>query len=194
MAKTLRADAERSVRAILEAAERVLAENESATVEQIADAAGVTRTTVHRRFASRQAIIDALAISAKQDLADAIAAARPDAAPVYVALHRVTVAVLEVKSRWRYTLGNPLADTSAAKEIWAGINAGTLALLTRAGQAGLLAPEADLEWARRVYYALLKEAIATTDRSSTTDHVALATLVLNTLLEGIGQGNRAVDS
>lgn len=59
------------MRAILEAAEKVLAEDPGAPMEQIAEAAGLARTTVHRRFANRQALIEALAASAKQQLTDA---------------------------------------------------------------------------------------------------------------------------
>lgn len=85
-ARPLRADAERSVRAILEAAERVLATDPGATMEQIATAAGVARTTIHRRFAHRQALIDALASSAARQLAQAVEDGRPDTAPPLVAL------------------------------------------------------------------------------------------------------------
>lgn len=97
MGRALRADAERSVRAILEAAERVLAADPGASMEQIAEAAGVARTTVHRRFASRQALIDALAESAVRQLTQAIEDARPDTTPSLVALHRVTANVLRIK-------------------------------------------------------------------------------------------------
>lgn len=182
MGRALRADAERSVRAILEAAERVLAENPGASLEQIAEQAGLTRTTVHRRFANRQALIDALAISAKQQLAEAIAEARPDAAPALVALYRVTANVLRTKSAWRFTLGNPMADTSAAAAIWAEINAGTLKLLARAQREGLLDKATDLEWTRQVYYALLTEALKVPGADPDPD--ALATLVIDTLLHG----------
>lgn len=188
MERPLRADAERSVRAILEAAERVLAEDPGAPVEQIAEAAGLTRTTVHRRFASRQAIIDALAVSAKSELADAIRDAHAEQAPALVALHRVTEKVLRTKGKWKFTLGNPLADTSAANEIWAEINERCLELLTRARHEGLLDGAADLDWTRRVYYALMSEAI---DKSGSVppgepDYVALATVVTDTLLHGSG--------
>lgn len=186
MAKALRADAERSVRLILRAAEDVLADDPGASVEQIAEAAGLTRTTVHRRFASRRAILDALAVSAKQELAASIAGANAEAAPPLVALHRVTVAVLECKSRWRFTLGNPLADSDAAAEIWDEINAGSLVLFRRVQEAGLIAATADLRWVRQVYYALMKEAIATSGPAEETDHVALASLVVDTLLHGAG--------
>src|ERR1044072_6878361 len=97
MGRALGADAERSVRAILEAAERVLAEDPGAPMEQIAEAAGLARTTVHRRFANRQALIEALAASAKQQLTDAIDDAHLDTAPPLAALHRATANTLRVK-------------------------------------------------------------------------------------------------
>ncbi|MFJ8142949.1 TetR/AcrR family transcriptional regulator [Streptomyces sp. NPDC096013] len=189
MGRALRADAERSVRAILEAAERVLAQDQGASMEQIAEAAGLTRITVHRRFANRQALLEALAVSAKQQLIDAIEEARPDAAPALVALYRVTANVLRVKSTWRFTLSHATAHTEAAAALWSEINAHTVELLTRAQREGLLAPDADLEWTRQVYYALLSEAInrpgADCDPAAQ-DPDTLSTLVIDTLLHGAG--------
>lgn len=189
--RPLRADAERSVRAILEAAERVLAEDPAASVEQIAEAAGLARTTVHRRFASRQAIIDALAVSAKRELADSIQEAHLLHAPALVALHRTTEHVLRIKGKWRFTLGNPLADTSAAQEIWTEINDRALELLARSVEAGLVDPDTDLEWTRRVYYALMGEALNTppAEPGTSPDYVLLATQVVDTLLHGAGPRN-----
>jgi AcrR family transcriptional regulator len=183
MGRALRADAERSVRAILEAAERVLAEDAGASMEQIAEAAGLTRITVHRRFANRQALLDALALSAKQQLIDAIEDARPAAAPALVALHRVTANVLQVKSTWRFTLSHATAHTPAAAALWAEVDGHTVDLMVRAQHEGLLAPDADLDWARQVYYALLNEAITKPDIQ---DPDELATLVIGTLLHGAG--------
>lgn len=190
MGRVLRADAERSVRAILEAAEQVLSEDPGASMEQIGEAAGLARTTVHRRFANRQALMDALAVSAKQQLADAIEAGSPDTAPPLVALHRVTANVLRTKNAWKFTLGNPLADTSAAAAIWEGINNRSLDLLARAQREGLLDPSADLEWTRQVYYALMSEALhrANADpNAGTADPDSLAALVVETLLHGAGR-------
>jgi AcrR family transcriptional regulator len=184
MGRTLRADAERSVRAILEAAERVLTEDPGASMEQIAEAAGLTRITVHRRFANRQALMEALAVSAKQQLLEAIEEARPDSAPALVALYRVTANALRVKNAWRFTLGSPFADTSAAAAIWSDINTKTLDLLRRGQHEGLLDPAADLEWTRQVYYALLGEALKNSGEEPDPD--SLATLVIETLLHGAG--------
>ncbi|MFD3497118.1 TetR/AcrR family transcriptional regulator [Streptomyces sp. NPDC058676] len=191
MGRPLRADAARSVRAILEAAEHVLAEDPGASMEQIAEQAGVARTTVHRRFANRQALIEALAASAKQQLMESIEDAHLDTAPPLVALHRATANALRIKSVWRFTLGHPLADTPLTAVIWSEINAGTLEFLARAQREGLLAPEADLMWARRVYYALVDEALHGGGADLDPDQVrqnadALATLVVDTFLRGMG--------
>src|SRR5437764_106725 len=128
MARALRADAERSVRAILEAAERVLAEDAGASMEQIAEAAGLTRITVHRRFANRQALLEALSISAMQQLLDAIEDARPTSAPALVALYRVTANVLRVKGVWRFSLTHNTSLSQEAGALWANIDAHTVEL------------------------------------------------------------------
>ncbi len=187
MGRALRADAERSVRAILEAAERVLAQDAGASMEQIAEAAGLTRITVHRRFANRQALLEALAVSAKQQLIEAIEDARPDSAPALVALYRVTSNVLRVKSAWRFTLSHSTPHSQAAAALWVEIDAHTVELLTRAQREGLLAPTTDLQWTRQVYYALLSEALnLPAQDSAVPDPDTLATLVIDTLLYGGG--------
>jgi serine phosphatase RsbU (regulator of sigma subunit) len=55
-----RADALRNRERILDAAERLLEQSPSATLSDIAAAAGVARSTLHRRFASRADLIAAL--------------------------------------------------------------------------------------------------------------------------------------
>ncbi|MFD4131200.1 TetR/AcrR family transcriptional regulator [Streptomyces goshikiensis] len=112
--RPLRADAERTVRTILEVAERVLGDDPTASLGQIAAAAGVARTTVHRRFASREALIDAMAAHAFRQVEEAIDIGRPETAPPLVALHQITANVIQIKSGWRYTVGQPqLRDPSA---------------------------------------------------------------------------------
>ncbi|MGW0338125.1 TetR/AcrR family transcriptional regulator, partial [Streptomyces sp. NPDC003011] len=76
-----------------------------------------------------------------------------------------------------------------AAALWGNINAYTLELLTRAQREGLLAPDADLQWARQVYYALLSEALnrpGADEEPATPDPHALAALVIDTLLHGAG--------
>ncbi|WP_371497926.1 TetR/AcrR family transcriptional regulator [Kitasatospora sp. NBC_00374] len=184
--RPLRADAERSVRAILAAAERVLAANPAASMEQIAEASGVARTTVHRRFASRQALVDALAASAVRQLATAIEESRPDSSPALVVMHRATANVIRVKGAWSFALNLPAQEGSEAADGWAEIDRRCLELLTRARQEGVIDPAADLSWVARVYYALLGEAVHGRPEGEEVDPEALAARIVDTLLHGAG--------
>ncbi|MFJ8310488.1 MULTISPECIES: TetR/AcrR family transcriptional regulator [unclassified Streptomyces] len=183
--RPLRADAERTVRNILEVAERVLGEDPTASLGQIATAAGVARTTLHRRFASREALIDAMAAHAFRQVEEAIDVGRPETAPPMVALHQITANVIQIKSGWRYTVGQPQLRDPEAVAAHERIFAKGHLLLERAKEAGLLRPDADLSWARRVYHALIEQAIIESAENAT-DPDTLAAAVVDTLLNGLG--------
>lgn len=55
-----RSDARRNIDAILEAAMRLLPDHPRASMQEVADAAGVHRATVHRHFPSRDDLLTAL--------------------------------------------------------------------------------------------------------------------------------------
>lgn len=182
MGKALRSDAERTVMTILEAAERVLSRNPAASMEQIAEAAGVARTTVHRRFTSRDALVEAMTAWAAQRFAEAVAAANPDSTPPLVALYQVTANVLRVKIDWGFAMSRAQDADPEIARIHAEVAETCARLLARARGTGLIRPEVDLEWARRVYYALIHESAAEPEG----DPDAMATRLVDTLLRGIG--------
>ncbi|MEV6556477.1 helix-turn-helix domain-containing protein [Nocardia sp. NPDC051756] len=186
-ARPLRADAERTVRAILDAAERVLSENPHATLEQIAEAAGVARTTVHRRFANRDDLVRTMAVAAWRRIAAAVDAARPLTAPPLVALHQATANVIEVKYGAAYALERVESTDPEVAELQADVYAKCDAALGRARADGLIAADADLTWVRRVYLALITETVhGSTELDGTTDPDTLAGRVIDTLLRGVG--------
>lgn len=182
MTKALRADAERSIRSILEAAERVLSADPTASLEQVAEEAGVARTTIHRRFANRQALMDAMATTAMHQLSAAIEAGRPETAPPLVALHQITANVLRTKISWQFALGQPAAPGSATAEAQQQVIRRCLELLGRVRDLGVLDADTDLDWTRRVYYALIGESLHGHDAD--TDADTLATRIIDTLLHG----------
>jgi AcrR family transcriptional regulator len=179
----LRADAERSIQAILAAAERVLSSDPSASMEQIAEQAGVARTTIHRRFATRDALIEALAASAVRQIEQAVTAARPRAAPPLVALHQGTANILGVKLAWRFAVTH-IAPGSPAARIQQRVVGELDLVLQRLRDTGQIRADADLLWARRAYRGLLDAAISQDETE--TDQDLLAARIVDTLLHGVG--------
>jgi AcrR family transcriptional regulator len=94
-----RADAERSIAAILDAAVEVLSERPDASVEDIAGAAGVSRQTVYAHYPSRRALLEAVQERALADAVAAIDAARPESGPPAEALDRLVTAGWETLGR-----------------------------------------------------------------------------------------------
>ncbi len=77
----LRSDARRNQRTILEAAARLLSDDAGASMQAIADAAGVSRPTVYRRFPTRDALIEAIREAIVEDALAVIWEAADGAAP-----------------------------------------------------------------------------------------------------------------
>ena len=183
--RPLRADAERSVTKILEAAEFVLSADPNATMEQIADAAGLARATVHRRFSSREALIAVLVRNVTRQFHEVVLAAHPRTAPPLVALYRVTVGVLELKLAWRFAMNALTSEDPEVAAVYADALEQCDLLLRRARDAHLLRADVNVDWTRRVYYALLHEAAQPSPGLEDTAD-AKATLLIDTLLRGAG--------
>ncbi|GAA3737225.1 hypothetical protein GCM10022225_20050 [Plantactinospora mayteni] len=182
--RRLRADAERSIRSILEAAERILSDDPNATMEQIAEAAGVARTTIHRRFANRDALVRSMADAAWQQVREAVEQARPDTAPPLVALHQATANILRIKSGWPFAMGQ-LAVAPTTAQAQADVFAACDRVLVRAQQVGIIRADADLTWTRRVYIALISETAHGAPRTTDDDPDRLAARIIDTLLHGV---------
>lgn len=191
-ARPLRSDAARTVERILQAADQVLADHPSASMDTIASAAGVARTTVHRHFATRDTLLRALALWGVRRVEASLeeAAGTPET-PAFVALYQATVNVCRVKVALAFTQSLAHHDPEVA-EHHARVRDKVRHLLARVQAVGQLRPEVDLPWAQRVFRALVHEAVTGADPDETPD--ALAAHVIDTFFNGFGPGSPAAPS
>ena len=93
--KRRRADAERSVAAILDAALEALASDPDSSMSKIARSAGVVRATIYVHFPTRTALLDAVMEHAVAKVVDAMRGAEPQRGEPVEALERV------LRATWR---------------------------------------------------------------------------------------------
>ncbi|GAA3574675.1 hypothetical protein GCM10022222_69020 [Amycolatopsis ultiminotia] len=155
--RPVRADAERNIARILTAARTVLADDPTASLERIADEAGLARATVHRRFASRKALLEALRAQLDEQYLHALHKAKVTTAPPLVALHRVTELVIEWKLSHRLVMDIVAAGTHSGEPLLsAEVQDCAQVLFRRLHAAGAIAASSP-SWCLRVYLAILDE-------------------------------------
>jgi AcrR family transcriptional regulator len=133
-ARRRRSDARRSIDAILTAARTLLGERPDASMEEFANAAGVTRQTVYAHFASRDALIAALIESAGAETVDAVDAAHLDTVAPVAALRRYLDIGWRLIRRYPYLLAPALARNPPGNEATHLAGAAQLERIIRRGQ------------------------------------------------------------
>ena len=111
--KRRRADAERSVAAILNAALEALASDPDSSMSEIARRAGVVRATIYVHFPTRESLLDAVMEHAVADVAEATRSAEPHRGEPVEALERVLRATWRELARFHALLALNTARLSA---------------------------------------------------------------------------------
>jgi AcrR family transcriptional regulator len=111
--KRRRADAERSVAAILDAALEALASDPDSSMSEIARRAGVVRATIYVHFPTRTDLLDAVMEHAVTQVAEAMRAAEPHRGEPVEALERVLRATWRELARFHALLALNTARLSA---------------------------------------------------------------------------------
>jgi AcrR family transcriptional regulator len=111
--KRRRADAERSIASILDAALEALASDRDASMAEIARRAGVVRATIYVHFPTRDSLLDAVMERAVTDVAEATRAAEPHRGEPVEALERVLRATWRELARFHALLAINTARLSA---------------------------------------------------------------------------------
>jgi AcrR family transcriptional regulator len=102
--KRRRADAERSVTAIINGALEALASDPDVSMAEIARRAGVVRATIYMHFPTRESLLDAVMEHATGLVAQAIREAEPDRGEPKEALERVLLATWQQLSQFHNVL------------------------------------------------------------------------------------------
>ncbi|HEY2698272.1 MAG TPA: TetR/AcrR family transcriptional regulator [Pseudonocardiaceae bacterium] len=95
-----RSDAQRNDALILEAAARLLAEDPRASIQRIADEAGVVRLTVYRRYPNRDALRRAIFEAAAGDANQVLTEIACDESDPIEGLRRIIIAMARIAQRY----------------------------------------------------------------------------------------------
>jgi TetR/AcrR family transcriptional regulator, mexCD-oprJ operon repressor len=144
--------------AILDTAARLLAERrEAVSLAEIAETAGVARSTLYRYFPSREALLQALADTASRELQARLDEAKLDVLPVPEAIARVTRGFIATGSKYialAYLWPKPADFTDR------GVNEALLGLFRRGIADGTLRGDLAAETLLSIYADLIEGAIS----------------------------------
>ncbi len=179
----------RTRRAILDAAVAVLSADRSASLGDVAQAAHVGRTTLHRYFPERADLVDALGTEAVERTRAAVAAARLDDGDPVAALRRLAFEYFDL-GPWYMVLFNELSG--GEPEFWAESDAAEEPVreLLRRGQAdGVLDDQLTVPWLVRTLWWMLFNAWAMHDEGEASRADALRMAVRS--IEGVALAREA---
>jgi AcrR family transcriptional regulator len=157
----LRADAERSIAAILDAAVKLLGERPDASMADIAAVAGVARQTVYAHYRSREALLTAVAERARAEAVAAIDAAEPERGPPGEALARLVPAwwrTVERHARVLEALAPSVGDAAEAHDFHAPILGRVERLIRRGRRTGDFDRDLPIGWVVAAFLGLMHAA------------------------------------
>lgn len=141
---------------VLRAAAALLTRKATATMDEVARAAGIGRATLHRHFAGRDALVRALEELGLQELEAALDAAGIDEGPEDEAVRRLVAAVEPVGPLLSFLVTeNQLFEGDQQNEGWARIDARVSALFRRGQEHGVFRIDLTPAWLTEAFYGLV---------------------------------------
>ncbi|GAA5121045.1 TetR family transcriptional regulator [Pseudonocardia adelaidensis] len=174
----------RTRRAILDAGVRVLSQQSGASLAEVAAAAGVGRTTMHRYFPERADLLTGITNDLLEQIAAATQRARPEQGPAVAALERLCQAYFALGDGLLLTLNEPHLFTDPAWNEEGEPERALLQLVERGHAEGTIDPGLSPAWVQDVLWSLLYAAWMHARDSDVPEHDALA-LCLRTLRKAV---------
>ncbi|MDX6479556.1 MAG: hypothetical protein QOG85_66 [Gaiellaceae bacterium] len=159
-ARKRRADAERSIEAIVTGALDALSSDPDASMAEIARRAGVVRATIYMHFPTREALLDAVMENATTQVAEATRAAEPARGDPAEALERVLRATWKQLDQFHAVLGINIGRLSPSelRRRHLPITSQYIPLLERGQAAGVFRSDVSAEWLIAVVRAIVHTA------------------------------------
>ena len=157
-----RADAERSVARILDAAVDALGDNQEASMAEIARRAGVVRATIYVHFPTRETLLKAVTERALAETAAAIAEAEPERGEPADALARVVSATWRKLGRYHalVAINTGTQPTEQLRHRHGPVLGRLLPLVERGQAAGAFRADVPAGWHLSMLLALIHAASA----------------------------------
>lgn len=143
----------RTRRAILDAAVEILSQNHAAPLSEIATAAEVGRSTLHRYYPERSDLVAALGDHALDKLDAALVRARPTEGPADAALRRMSHECFEIGPTLTLVYGDPQVLSNTA--FWIRLDstdAPLIDLLERGFAENTFTSNLQVRWIRRMLW------------------------------------------
>jgi AcrR family transcriptional regulator len=158
--KRRRADAERSIAAIIDAALEALAEDPDVSMAEIARRAGVVRATIYMHFPTRESLLDAVMEHATALVADATRGAEPERGEPKEALERVLLATWQQLGQFHNVLQININRLSARelRRRHLPVTTQIVPLLERGQAEGVFRRDVSAEWLIAVVRAIVHVA------------------------------------
>lgn len=154
-----RADAERSVSAILDAALEGLAGDPDVSMAEIARRAGVSRATTYAHFPTREVLVAAVSERAIDDVATALAAAEPESGGATDALRRVLAVAWRELDRLRALVAvNAHLPREEFHRLHVPVLAQLAPLIERGQRDGAFRPQVPVSWHLAMLLAIVHAA------------------------------------
>jgi TetR/AcrR family transcriptional repressor of mexCD-oprJ operon len=191
-----RADAERSIARILDAAVDALGEDQEASMSEIARRARVVRATIYVHFPTREALLEAVTERALNEVAAVINAAEPERGDPSEALARVVAAAWRTLGRYHALIAiNTGAQTHEELHHRHGSVLGTLLPLVQRGQReGAFRTDVPAEWHLSMFMALVHAGSAEMRAGRVPPDRAETALVATVLGAMAGSGPQGIDT
>lgn len=140
--------------AILEAARKLLPDNPTASIHDIAEASGVGRSTIHRYFREREELLEALARHVYTLSDEAVARARPESGPPAAALRRIIEEQFDLGPALDFIYNQGMVRHKP--ELFADLTSGEVQVANAIRGASRDDPAIPFAWRERVFWTLLR--------------------------------------